>query len=60
MHGLFDGLFCGTVAWGFIFLVLLFFILKVIGALVCSWWWILLPIFLFLLFALLSSLPGAP
>ena len=60
MHGFFDGMFCGMTAWGCIFLVLFFIILKVIGALVCSWWWIFLPILLFLLFALLSSFPGAP
>lgn len=60
MHGFFDGLFSITSAVGCILLTLLFVALKLIGVLVCSWWWILLPISLVLLFLTISTLPGAP
>lgn len=60
MHGFLDGLFSTTFALVCLFLTLLFVALKLIGVLVCSWWWILLPIFLVLLFLIISTLPGAP
>lgn len=60
MHGFFDGVISTALALIYLFLTLLFVILKLIGVLVCSWWWVLLPIFLVLLFLIISTLPGAP
>jgi hypothetical protein len=60
MHGFLDGMFSAAFGLCNVLLTLLFVILKLIGALVCSWLWILLPIFLASLFLTVATLPRAP
>lgn len=59
MHGFLDGLFSITLTYAAIIFLLLFVALKLIGVLICSWWWVILPIGLVILFLILSTQPGA-
>ncbi len=60
MNGLFDGMFSFVAAIGCFILLLHFVFLKLIGVLVVSWWWVMLPISLVVLFVIISAQPGAP
>ena len=60
MNGLFDGMFSFVAAMGCFILLLLFVLLKLIGVLVVSWWWVMLPISLVVLFVIICAQPGAP
>ena len=60
MNGLFDGMFSVLAAMGCFLLLLLFALLKLIGVLVVSWWWVMLPISLVVLFVIICAQPGAP
>lgn len=60
MNGLFDGMLSNIAAMGCLVLLLIFFVLKLSGVLLLSYWWALLPASLFVGFIVLSTQPGAP
>lgn len=60
MTGFLDGLFSTIAALFCLLLAILFCVLKGIGVLVVSWWFVLLPILLFFMFIVIGSRPGAP
>jgi len=60
MNGMFDGMFSVIIAVGFLILSLIFFVLKLSGVLLLSWWLLLVPVILFIVFIVIAAQPGAP